>query len=174
MPRPRRANGPGVARRAGFGLALVLALLASGPARALVDIQIGTCTIVVTGPGTLAASPDLHTLSTLNPGGRPARARVSTFLSGTVSQLTCGLVVQINCFRVSLVAPSQFSSYPANGAADSLVGGWRTQGSSAALNLLSAVVLTGTTDLELHLTATRTQGAFPAGFFQAEQTLLCE
>ena len=148
---------------------------AATPAAALVDVRIGTCTVVISSPGILTPSADLRSLSTANPGGRAARATVSTILNGGFPHLTCSLVAQVNCFRVTLVPPTQFSSAPRDGDAGVLfTAQMQPQGGSSLLNLLSAVVLNGTQTIDLTLTATKTQGSFTAGTYQAEQTIRCE
>ncbi|MBB3998859.1 hypothetical protein [Aureimonas pseudogalii] len=149
--------------------------LLTGPASALVDVRIGTCTIIVSAPGVLTASADLKTLSTVNPGGSPGRVQISTLINGSFPHATCSLVVQLNCFRVSVVQPSHFSVYPTTGNdAVAFTGIWRPQGGSSLLDVLSAIILNGNQSLDLHLTATKTSGTFAAGTYRAEQTVRCE
>lgn len=154
------------------GLASALILIGCASAR---SAALGTCTIVVETPGVLKVSPDLMTLSSTNPGGSSARARVTAQAGGGVPALLCNLGLPLNCFTLSVVQPAGFTIAP--NAADptlSFSGGWRTLGSSAALNLLSAVILNGTHSLELDLTATKATGVFSAGTYQAQQTIRCE
>ncbi|WP_182087076.1 hypothetical protein [Aureimonas sp. ME7] len=140
-----------------------------------VDVTVGTCTIVVTGSGTLTASPDLRSLSTRNAGGQPARVRVSTLLSGSVLQSTCGLLVQINCFRVSLDPPGRFAQSPPDADQGVLFeSGWRSQGAGATLDVVSALILSGNHELDLNLTATKSNGIFSAGRYVVDQTIRCE
>lgn len=162
-----------VARTIGLGLTLLGAT--SIPAAALVDVRIGSCTIVVSTPGVLTASADLKTLSSTNPGGRAARVSVTTLINGSFPHLTCNLVAQLNCFRVTYVPPVNFSSAPPGGDANVLFTGQIVpQGSSSLLDLLSAVIVNGTQTIDLSLTATKTQGSFTAGTFQAIPTVRCE
>lgn len=153
-------------------LASALVLACSVPAR---SAALGTCTIVVETPGVLKVSPDLKTLSSLNPGGASARAKVTALAGGGIPALLCSLGLPLNCFTLSVVQPAGFTAAP--NAADPTVafaGGWRTLGTSSALNLLSAVILNGTQSLELDLTATKATGVFSAGTYQAQQTIRCE
>ncbi|WP_182422401.1 hypothetical protein [Aureimonas sp. ME7] len=172
----RNAERVCIVRNLGRFLAIITAFLGmAGQAKALVDVSVGTCTLIVSSTGTLAPSPNLRTLSTENPGGRAARVRVSTVLKVGVSPLTCSTVLQVNCFRVTIVPPTQFSSAPLNGDANvAFTPTVSTAGGSSFLDLLSLVVLYGDRDLDLGLTATKTQGVFSAGLYQAEQTVRCE
>lgn len=156
--------------------AAVAAVSAWGqPALALVDATVGTCTIVVSSPGTLTASTDLKSLSSTNPGGRAARVSVTTLLNGGVPQSTCSLAVQVNCFRVTFVPPTSFAFAPAGGDSNvQFAGQMQPQGGASLLDLLSAVVLLGTQNIDLTLTATRTAGVFTAGTYQAQPTIRCE
>lgn len=145
------------------------------PAAALVDVRIGTCAVTVTTPGILAPSADLRTLSTGNPGGRPARVSISTQINGSFPHLTCSLVAQVNCFRVLFDPPTHFSSAPTEGDANAAFAGQvQPPGGSPLLGLLSLVILNGTQTFDIGLTVTKTQGSFTAGTFQAEQTIRCE
>ncbi|WP_061929593.1 hypothetical protein [Aureimonas sp. AU22] len=145
------------------------------PASALVDVRIGSCTIVVTSPGVLTASADLRTLSSTNPGGRAARASVTTLINGSFPHLTCSLVAQVNCFHVTFVPPTNFSSAPPNSDANVVFTGQvLPQGNASLLNLLSAIILNGTQTIDLALTATKTSGSFSAGTYQAIPTIRCE
>ncbi|MET0258775.1 MAG: hypothetical protein ABW179_09350 [Methylobacterium sp.] len=149
--------------------------LLSGPAAALVDVRIGTCTVAVVTPGVLAASPDLRTLSTRNPGGSPGRVQISTLINSGFSHVACSLLVQVNCFRVTAVQPTQFSVQPL--LADSGVtfdGTWRLQSGSTLLDVLSAIILNGNQTLDMHMTVTKTAGTFAAGTYRVEQTVRCE
>ncbi len=170
-----RSAGDRLARRvegAGAGATLVAV---GGPAAALVDATIGTCTIVVSSPGTLTASTDLKSLSSTNPGGRAARVSVTTLLNGGVPQSTCSLAVQVNCFRVSFVPPTSFAFAPAGGDSNvQFAGQMQPQGGASLLDLLSAVVLLGTQNIDLTLSATKTTGVFTAGSYQAQPTIRCE
>ncbi|SDO89332.1 hypothetical protein SAMN05192530_11839 [Aureimonas jatrophae] len=146
-----------------------------GPAIALVDATIGTCTIVVVSPGTLTASTDLRSLSSTNAGGQAARVSVTTLLNGGVPQATCSLAVQVNCFRVTFVPPTSFAFAPAGADASvQFAGRIQPQGGTALLDLLSAVVLMGTQTIDLSLSATKTAGVFTAGTYQAQPTIRCE
>ena len=155
-------------------LAWSIALLVASPASALVDVRIGTCTVTVVSSGVLTASPDLRTLSTTNPGGSPARIRISTLINGSFPHITCSLIARVNCFRVTTTSPTSFTpSSPSGGEGAAFITTWRQTSGNALLDLLSAIVLNGSTDFELNLTAAKTQGTFPAGRFDAEQTVNC-
>lgn len=158
-----------------LALGATLVSASAGPAMALVDATIGTCTIVVSSPGTLTASTDLKSLSSSNPGGRAARVSVTTLLNGGVPQSTCTLLVQVNCFRVSFVPPTSFAFAPAGGDSNvQFAGQMQPQGGASLLDLLSAVVLLGTQNIDLTLTAAKTAGVFTAGSYQAQPTIRCE
>lgn len=163
-------------RLAGIGsAAAVLVAVSTQNALALVDATIGTCTIVVASPGTLTASADLKSLSSTNPGGRAARVTVTTLLNGSVPQSTCSLAVQVNCFRVTFVPPTNFTSTPVDGDNSSVfTGQMQPHGGVALLDLLSAVVLMGTQNIDLSLNASKTHGIFGAGTYQAQPTIRCE
>jgi hypothetical protein len=155
--------------------AAMLTAATIGPAAALVDATVGTCTIIVSSPGTLTASTDLKSLASSNPGGRAARVSVTTLLNGGVPQSTCSLLVQVNCFRVSFVPPTNFAFAPVGGDSNVLFAGQiQLQGGGSLLDLLSAIVLLGTQNIDLTLTATKTQGVFTAGAYQAQPTIRCE
>ncbi|WP_279478018.1 hypothetical protein [Aureimonas sp. SK2] len=158
-----------------FAVSLALLGAACVPAAALVDVRIGSCTIMVSSPGVLTASADLRTLSSTNPGGRAARISVTTVINGSFPHLTCSLAAQVNCFRVTYVPPVNFTSAPSGGDANVTFSGQIVpQGSSALLDLLSAVIVNGTQSIDLSLTAVKTQGSFTAGTFQAMPTVRCE
>ncbi|WP_062018561.1 hypothetical protein, partial [Aureimonas sp. AU4] len=125
--------------------------------------------------GTLTASTDLRSLSSTNAGGQAARVSVTTLLNGGVPQSTCSLLVQVNCFRVTYVPPTNFAFAPAGADASvQFTGRMQPQGGASLLDLLSAVVLLGTQNIDLSLSATKTAGVFTAGTYQAQPTIRCE
>lgn len=176
MARSLASYMPDVSRRAATAIAFGLSALLVDPALAIVDVRIGSCTVTVVSPGVLTPSTDLKTLSTLNAGGRPAQVRISTLINGTFPHTTCSLLAQVNCFRVTATPPTSFSTKPFNDDASSVSfnAGWRETGGSSLLNLLSAVILNGDRNLEMHLTAVKARGTFAAGRYDTDETIRCE
>jgi hypothetical protein len=170
-PRRNRAGRrrPEAAGRLVFGLSLALAFLACDARAAL----IGTCTIMVTSAGTITPNAALKTLSSANPGGKQATATIiASGGGGLVPSLLCSLSFLINCFGVTVVAPTGFTSAPTNGGTGvTFASSFDVAGSFA---LLSRVVLNGSYAFAFNLTATRASGIFPAGAYRAEPTIRCE
>ncbi|KQT53098.1 hypothetical protein ASG43_19110 [Aureimonas sp. Leaf454] len=155
------------------GCALALALAVSAPLSGAAAAGYGRCTITVVNAGTLTPNGALKTLSSGNPGGIPARARVETDSGGIiVPTLLCSLNLLINCFTVSVVPPSGFDTAPATVGAD--VGFAASFDSGTSLGISSRVLLYGVYNLAFNLTATKTSGVFASGSYTAKPTIRCE
>lgn len=123
-----------------------------------------SCTIIVDGtPGMLRQNASVNQLLSDTAGGQAARAQI---------------VATNGRYRASIAAPTGFVEAP-NGGNDN------TQfsasfSSNGATNFLSSPanveqkIKRGTSNIEIHMKATRLNGAFPGGNYRALVTLRCE
>lgn len=165
-----RTASAGARRRCRPLVAVVrsLVLAAVAPAFALAAPG-GTCTIVLGASGTLKPDALLSSLGTKNAGGVSARATV------TASNSSCVVTIPSTCFQLTVVPPSSFMSAPANGNVNvSFQASMTVAGSSSLLNILSLLIVNGSTLFDLDLKATKSSGMFSAGAYQAEEVLRCE
>ncbi|SJZ95101.1 hypothetical protein [Consotaella salsifontis] len=166
-----RARAPSPLSIAIVGLVTLLASIPPPQAKAAA----GSCTIVVNSSGVLTPDANLTSLSTNNPGGRPASATITAMASGTLPGLVCSVGLPLNCFSVSVTAPSGFNSAPSGmtGTA-TFQPNVRLASGSSFLNLVSLVVLNGTSTVNFDLTAQTSMGVFRAGNYQVQETVRCE
>jgi hypothetical protein len=129
-------------------------------------VLIGSCTINIGAQGKIVANPSLSTMSSKQAGGSMATASV------TASSLLCALG---DCFYVSAPAPVGFTSSP-NGANAGTVftTGLRVGPGPEGSGNTPVRVANGTHNLQVHLTATKSAGLFPAGNYQSQVTVRCE
>jgi hypothetical protein len=103
------------------------------------------CAIVVTQPGSLAASPDNMELSSRQAGGRPGIAQITATNSS---------------FDLTIDPPSGFNLAPSGGA--------------EASGAFPMDIKRGVSQIEANFVATRNGSPFPAGQYSAELVLRCE
>jgi hypothetical protein len=144
-------------------LAAALAgLLAAAPAHA-------ACTIVIDASGLMVSNPTIDRLSSTGAGGSSARATVTT------SSVLCSILGLLNCYQVSVVAPTGFQAAPAGGGTGvTFTSSYQVGGGSLLLGLIPTTLLNGTYTVTTDLTASRSSGVFPAGDYEAVSTLRCE
>lgn len=122
-----------------------------------------TCVLTVGAPGVLVPSTDFTHLHSQAAGGS----------AGTIAVLSTGTV-----FKVSAVAPTAFTSAPANGgtnvsfSATYAGSGATTIGTTPGATLTS--VNPGTTNLSINLDAAKSAGTFDAGAYVTEVVVRCE
>lgn len=147
--------------------AVAAVLSASAPAFAATgDVQFdatvnNTCGITVNQAGLLTANVGQTSLSSLNAGGAAGQASIVTTSAA---------------YTVSVDQPTAFTTAPVNGgtnvsfAATYAATGATTVASTNAANALA----TGTTNVNVDLTATKSSGSFPTGTYAAVVVLRCE
>lgn len=120
-----------------------------------------TCGITVQQAGLLTANVGQTVLSSTNAGGSAGVAEI---------------VATSANYTVSIDQPTAFSTAPSGGgtnvnfAATYSASGATTVASTAAANPL----LTGTTAVNVNMSATKTSGSFPTGTYAAVVVLRCE
>lgn len=151
--------------------ALLVAMLLPGNALAALD---GTCTINVTGAGTMMVNPDITVFGSKQSGGQSATASIS-ITPGLVG-ITCSLIQWFNCFALTTVPPANFATAPSGGGASvSFNSVMRIDGSPMEQpQNVPRVVLNGSHSVEIDLTATKSSGVFAPGDYSAVVTLRCE
>lgn len=147
-------------------IALSVAVAHGGPAHAAI---VGTCTILVSNPGTLAISPALNVLSSASAGGTSARVSVEP------DSLVCSLLNLLDCYSLSASPPGAFLSAPAGGGDTvTYASAYSIDGGGLIDGLTTTRLVNGNYTVDIDLTATRGAGAFPAGNYQAQVTVRCE
>ncbi|MDX2259928.1 MAG: hypothetical protein NW205_13565 [Hyphomicrobiaceae bacterium] len=150
-------------------IAIAALALAASPARAVdaivpfTGLVTSTCVLTVGTPGVLAAGAGLDTLSSSAAGGIP----------GTVTALTTG-----SNFRISTIAPSNFSiAPPGGGDGVNFSASYRATGATSigdTLGLNETRLGLGVSILTVNLAAQKSGGAFPGGAYAAEVVVRCE
>lgn len=150
-----------------FAAGMFAALIAgSPPARAAI---IGTCTITVLNPGTLATNPAIDMLGSNQPGGNAAQVRVEP------DSLVCSLLNLLDCYRFSAPPPTAFLAEPAGGGDGvTYASTYSVDGGAAVAGATTTRLINGAYTVDVNLTASRGAGVFPAGAYQAQVTVRCE
>lgn len=122
------------------------------------------CQIVLVNEGNLHEIPGTYKLSSRGSGGQPGVAQVTATNAG---------------FRVTIDQPLGFMNAPAGGNSSVLMkasySGSGSSNFSETPGDIEQRLSRGTTTIETHLVAERTDGTpFPAGRYTAELTLRCE
>jgi hypothetical protein len=121
------------------------------------------CAIVVTQPGSLAASPDNMELSSRQAGGRPGIAQITATNSS---------------FDLTIDPPSGFNLAPSGGATDtsfaSTISATGSTSFAEASGAFPMDIKRGVSQIEANFVATRNGSPFPAGQYSAELVLRCE
>jgi hypothetical protein len=126
-------------------------------------IVTAACVLTVGTPGVLGTSADFTTMSSASSGGSP----------GTIAALATGAA-----FRVSAIAPSDFTTAPAGGGTGttftaSYAGSGATSIGSTP-GATTTLLAPGLTNLSINLAAHKTTGVFSAGAYVAEVLVRCE
>ncbi len=123
-----------------------------------------SCTIIVDNtPGIIRQNVDTTILASTQAGGQSARAQI---------------IATNSSYRASIDAPSGFSVFPNYGSNNTVFSA--SFSSTGATNFLSAPdgveqkIKKGTSNIEVHMSARRLGGSFPAGNYAATVTLRCE
>jgi hypothetical protein len=151
--------------RTAFAAGFVAALF-SLPSHAAI---VGTCTITVLNPGTLATSPAINVLGSNQAGGNAAQVRVKP------ASVVCIVLQILDCYSVSVPPPAEFLLSPAGGEDGVTYASTYSVDGAAPVNGASATTLgNGIYILDVDVSATRAAGVFPAGDSQAQVTVRCE
>ena len=119
-----------------------------------------TCVINIVDAGIMKGNVGLTQLSSETAGGQPGLATVATTSSA---------------YSVNVNSPLAFSTFPTGGAATSFAAKYSTTGASVYSNQTVANPLAvGTTNVQVHLAATKATGSFPTGTYTATVVLRCE
>ena len=148
-----------IAIAAGVLVAPVQAHAVTGNVIFNADVQ-NTCAITVNDAGTLTTNVGQTVLSSENAGGSAGTATVVTTSSA---------------YQVSLTAPTAFDTAPATAGASTFAAKYNATGASTYTNATAANPLaTGTTNVAVHLAATKASGSYPTGLYAATVVLRCE
>lgn len=122
-----------------------------------------SCTIIVGNPGLLRQNADTSRLSSTFAGGRAAQAQ---------------LIATNSRYRASVDTPTGFSVFPNGGSFNThFKASFSSSGASNFFSTAHSIeqkVKKGVSNVEVHLTASRFDGSFPAGNYAANVTLRCE
>jgi hypothetical protein len=147
-------------------LGLILSPTKSSAATANVPFTgavLSVCVLTVGTPGVIAPNSSYTQLSSKNAGGS----------AGTVTALATG-----TGFAITTEAPSSFTSAPAGGGTNAAFASSYSGSGATTISSTDGATQTslnaGTTNLDVHLTATKSSGTFPAGSYSAEVLVRCE
>lgn len=121
-----------------------------------------TCLITVGSPGTIMPNAGFTVLGSKEAGGA----------QGTAAILTTG-----NAYKVSVDAPSAWSTAPTSASGTTFATEYDLSGANTASNVAGATQTTlahGTTNVGVDLTASHPSGSFEAGTYTATAVLRCE